>query len=107
MPTEGTPVFNAVALLEIDTVSWAGGNPALTGHAAYVSTKSGKTYGRTTVKTGWSENTLRLLEELRASMEEDVAKLVFEQGTSGPVGTKNTLVAVPKGIGEHLEPEQI
>jgi hypothetical protein len=101
MPVSGTPLFNAVTLLEMEGVSWAA-MPVLVGHAAYVNTNTGKTYGRTTIKSGWSEETLRLLDALRGSMEEDVAKLVFESGS----GTGISLTpAAPGGIGEHLHEE--
>lgn len=103
MPVEGTPQFNAVAILEIDGISWAN-MPVLAGHAAYVNTRSGKTYGRVKIMSGWSDETMRLLDALRASMEEDVAKVVFEQGR-GELARPSAGPPVAGGIGEHLHEE--
>jgi hypothetical protein len=78
MPTEGTPAFNAITVLEIHGIDYRAGQPALSATAAYISTRTGKTYGQTTLKNCWSRETLILLEGLRVAMEQDMANLVFE-----------------------------
>ncbi len=98
MPVIGTPAFNAVALLKIDSISFATKDVSLVGHGAFVNTDTGSTYGQTSCRR-WSKRTLEKLDELRAAMEEDLAALVFvtraASGSEGPV-------LEPGGIGESL-----
>jgi|SRR5690606_1881809 len=100
MPVEGTPAFNAVAVLQIEAVDYRAGYPALVAHAAFVNTANGKTYGQTTCRH-WSKETLAKLEELRQAMEQDVANLVFVQDSS-PTTTIRETEAQVSGLGEHL-----
>lgn len=101
MPVTGTPAFDGVAVLEMDGVSFITSDVSLTAHAAFVNTKTGKTYGSTTCRS-WSKRTLELLQELRSSMEQDVASLVFEAG-AGDNALKAD--APPFGIREHAGEE--
>lgn len=98
MPVEGVPKFNAVVLLEIESVSFAMQDVSLIAHGAFVDTRTGSTYGRTTCRR-WSTETLDKLKELRVAMEQDLAALVFEgEGKKSAVA-----LATPSGIGEHLQ----
>lgn len=98
MPVEGVPKFNAVAVLEIDGVDFTTRDVVLVAHGAFVDTKSGATYGRTTCRR-WSQTTIDKLNELRTSIEQDLAALVFEsEGKKAAVA-----LAAPTGIGEHLQ----
>jgi len=100
MATEGTPAFNGIALLEVEEIDWRAGAPALVGHAAFVDTRTGKTYGSTTIRVGWSRRTTDLLEELRVSMEQDVASIVFVNDTPSALAARPN--EEPGGIGEDL-----
>ena len=89
MTIEGTPVFNALTILEIERIDYREGTPALSAHAAFVNTNKdtpsyGRTHGSTTCRL-WSRETLAKLEELRSAMEQDMAKLHFaEEQFSAP-----------------------
>lgn len=103
MAVEGTPAFNAVAVLEVAPIKFTG-DVELVAKAAYVNTKTGNTYGSVTCRR-WSKETLDKLQELRAAMERDVAAMVFEQGTiahARPQGGIRLTDSEPVGIGEHL-----
>lgn len=98
MPVQGTPDFDAIAVLDIDAISFVGptAGTGLVAHAAFVNTKNGNTYGETEGRI-WSKETWDKLAELRASMERDIALRVFVQATSSgrPAMTKE-----PTGLGE-------
>jgi hypothetical protein len=102
MPVEGSPRFNAVTLLEMEEINFANRGHSLVGHGAFIDTRTGSTYGRTTC-SHWSPTTLALLEELRASMEQDLASLVFETEGAGAVASSGGPLFPPDpgGIGEH------
>lgn len=102
---EGVPAFNAVAVLQIETIDYRAGNsPALVAHAAFVNTHTGKTYGSTTCRA-WSKETLDLLDELRLAIEQDVARLVFQPEDAAPQPRARFSIGdnAPTGLGEHLE----
>ena len=102
---EGTPAFNGLAVLEIEGVDFMQeGGPAMTAHAAFVNSKNGKTYGRTSCRV-WSEKTKDLLKQLREAMEEDIAGMVFESGESASTSGSGSS-SIGGGIGglaEHVE----
>lgn len=102
MPVTGVPAFDAVAILEVERISFVGQDFPLVAHGAFINTKTGNTYGSTTCRR-WSPRTMDLLKELRASMEEDLGRLVFEAdgGNNSPVKR----MAEPSGIGEHAGTE--
>jgi hypothetical protein len=104
---EGTPVFNGLAVLEVEGIDFMQeGGPAMLAHAAFVNSKNGKTYGRTSCRV-WSEKTKALLTQLRESMEEDMANTVFEGG-SEKVSAGGPVTKEPGGLGEHVDtPGQI
>lgn len=98
MPVTGTPVFDAVALLEVEGLDFTTNDVHLVAHAAFVSTASGATFGRTKCQR-WSKETLDTLKLLRDLMELDIANMVFVGGgatTGGPPTSKE-----PDGIKEH------
>jgi len=97
MPVVGVPAFNAVAVLDIDAISFASSPLVLVAHAAYVNTETGNTYGETTGNQ-WSKTTLDKLAELRACMEADIADRVFVQPAGRPL-----MVSEPSGIGERAK----
>lgn len=99
MPVIGIPAFNAITILRIDAIDFSvQGGGAIVAHGAFVNTTNGNTYGKTSCQR-WSKVTLDKIAELRAAMEEDLARLVFVQ----PQGTLPSLEqAEPGGIGEDL-----
>lgn len=108
MTVEGTPVFNAITLLEIEGIDYRGGAPSLVAKAAFVNTRKdspgyGKTHGQTTCRI-WSKETLRKLDEFKKAIELDMGRQHFEEemGSHGPTNTP----AVPDGISEHLGPSE-
>lgn len=102
MAVEGIPVFDALAILEIEKVDYREGSPSLVAHAAFVNTKTGRTHGRTTGRQ-WSKETLAKLEELKESMEHDMARQHFvdTMATSSP----STVLPgkEPSGLAEFIE----
>lgn len=100
MPVQGVPAFDAIALLEIDGIGFAARGVELVAHGAFVNTKTGVTYGRTTCRQ-WSKRTLDLLQELRDAMETDMAALVFEPTGGAPSAPRGLAFQDPGGIGEH------
>jgi hypothetical protein len=106
MPVQGVPAFNAITILDIDTISFASTDIPLVAHAAFINTETGATYGETTWRR-WGKDTMDKLAELRSAMELDVAGGVFKSNsTSGPLSK-----APPIGIGEQatggMEAEQV
>ena len=98
---KGTPGFDAIAIMEVDNIKFTEGPPAMIAHAAFVNTSNGKTYGRT-VGRNWSARTMAILEELRSSMEADMAETVFDSADlPGTLGTSTNVA----GIGEQLDLE--
>lgn len=109
MPTEGTPNFNAIAILEIEKLDWRAGPPAIVARAAFINTRNGKTYGQTALSSCWTKATLDLLEQLRTAMEQDMGRFLFEDMVPAnqpempaPKG-KQYVGERPLGIGEELE----
>lgn len=102
MPVEGTPAFNAVALLEIDALNFTSTDSALVGHGAYINTKTGATYGSFSCHR-WSKETIEQLKVLKTLMEKDLAALVFVSETASPLDTETgiSLPVEPGGIGEY------
>ena len=98
MPVIGIPAFNAVSVLRIEAIDFHNAGVSMTAHGAFVSTETGKTYGKTTCHN-WSKPTLDKLAELRALMEEDLARMVFTQARAT---TPMLEQAEPGGIGEEL-----
>jgi hypothetical protein len=101
----GIPKFNAIAAYE-GSFSFSALGAALNVKAAFVDTKVGHTHGWTT-GTGsiWSKQTMDILNQLRDSMEADLARLHFEDGTIETV-VKSSGVSTPSpapgGLSEHL-----
>jgi len=89
--------FDAVRVGEL-SVNFMSPSPALTAKAAFVSNQNGATYGWTT-GGNWSQETLARLALLRESMEEDLEKAYFDDGT-GVSPTSSNLV--PMGLGEYF-----
>jgi hypothetical protein len=100
MPIQGTPAFDAIALLDIDAISFTTVDPNLTGHAAFVDLKTGNTYGETKLCSRWSKATMAALADLRACMEQDIADVVFVND-SMPNQATGLAARPPEGIGEH------
>ncbi len=102
MPVTGTPAFNGIVLLEVEKINFINADVEMVGHGAFVNTNNGKTYGHTTCRV-WSRRTIELLHELRATMEEDMAGMVFEDAT----GQSSAIAAKgPGGLGEVLREEE-
>lgn len=93
--------FNSLAMAE-GSFSFLGVNIQLRGKAAFVDTKTGKTHGSTESNAGWSKETFAALDQLRACMERDLARVHFSESSesSGILGTPHA--EPPSGIGENL-----
>lgn len=106
MPVRGTPKFDAVALLGIKEIDFAR-ELSLVGTGAFIDTSTGTTFGKTTC-TNWSRDTLNKLQELRESMEYDLAKQVFKQqeNSTGVVDERASSQPLAGGIVEFAEAEQ-
>ena len=107
MPIQGTPKFNAVAVMEISAISFRNGVGQFTASGAYVSTETGSTYGKTTI-THFSKETMALLAELRNSIEMDMALAVLyvDGDDQSPMATRGSVTSnEPTGIGEYADGE--
>jgi hypothetical protein len=96
---KGTPRFDGLALCE-GTFNLLSTAPTLTAKAAFVDNTTGKTHGWTEVRAGWSKETLRRLQELQESMENDLAAVHFIGNASSLNGSGGE--GAPPGLGEHL-----
>lgn len=106
MSIEGHPKFNTLALATV-SVNFLKPTLELKAVAAFTDSESGHTHGWTRGDGGvWSKETLKKLQELKLSMEQDLAALHFE-GATKPGST----TASQKGLGfsggllEHLGEE--
>jgi len=78
----GKPKFDAIFLGEIYIEVLAYPDVHLRVVAGYADTKNGRRYGSMNKLNGWSPETLKRLDALMESIENDVAAEVFEEGTS-------------------------
>lgn len=97
----GTPRFNSLAIFEGSFNLMTPSTPILHVKAAFVNSTNGNTHGFTEMKQGWSKDTLRTLDELRVSMERDLAGFHLE-GAESSVSDGSSPTGAPSGIGEHL-----
>lgn len=93
MPVTGLPKFDAIAVAEV-TIAYNRDALLMKAKAAYVNTKTGTTHGWLT-GTVWSKETLAKLEELRESLERDLAARNFTSASTETAEYYN-------GLGEHL-----
>lgn len=95
----GTAKFDGLAIGEL-SANLLGPTVKLTAKAAFVDSGSGNTHGWTTNES-WSPETMSKLRELRAAMEQDLARMHFGEGL-----TERSEVfggQTPSGgLGEHL-----
>lgn len=104
MPVQGTPKFNAVTLLEIGAITFRSGVGQFAAYGAYVNTETGATYGKVPC-THFSKESMALLDELRRSIEMDLALTVLHvdgAGDTSPMAMRgNVAPSEPSGIGEY------
>jgi len=86
-----------VARIEVDLLV----NPAkVHASAALVSSEGGETLAWTEADGGaWSKETMKKLQELRSSMEEDLARVLFQKEVKRAANKEEERVG---GLGEHL-----
>lgn len=101
----GSTKIDGIALGD-GTFSFLSADSRLTAKAAFVSSTTGHTHGWTNMSGGWSKETLLKLQELRTSMERDLAGLHLTEvsteqrpGLALPTAPDD---AAPSGLGEHL-----
>jgi len=98
----GTLKATAIRVAEID-ISFLDSSVKFEAKIAFVNPDTGATHSWATHRS-WSGPTLSKLQELRASMEEDISTAHFVGG--GAVDAPGVAVHVPppspQGIGEHL-----
>lgn len=101
MTTAGTPKFNAIAVAKIEA-DFLKPTLSLKSTAAFVDEKTGQTHGWTE-GTGdiWSDQTMKKLDELRRSMEMDMASRHFF-GISMTSQPENPDPQNTEGLGEYL-----
>jgi len=93
-----TAKFDKIVVGEL-TVSFVSAPSVLKAKAAFVdSSITGATHGWTEC-TNWSAGTVARLADLRASMEADLAKIHFDDGTTTPSGKTDV---AHDGLGEAL-----
>lgn len=94
--------FDTLRVAEI-TVNITDTPPTIKARAAFVSTKTGRTHGWTTAASGWSNDTMEKLRELRDCMERDMLFTHFGEDSLSPTTTSSgSLREDFKGLGEHL-----
>lgn len=106
----GTPKLNAVAIGELSANFMQGpGVVDMKAKVAFINSKTGKTHGWTN-HNSWPPAVIAKLKELTDLMEEEVARVQFEDGESTSFGGPSS----PSGLGglsEHLgqddEPPQV
>lgn len=98
-----TAKFNALRVAEI-SVNLAEQPPKISAKAAFVNTETGTTHGWTQSGSGWSNDTVVKLRELRELMERDMADLHFADGSVTTTATTSSggLRENFKGLGETL-----
>src|SRR5215204_6122016 len=96
MPVTGRPRFDTLVLGELQANFWQG-TPVLKGKAAFANSATGQTHGFTHCEK-WSKETVTLLEQLRASMENDLSARDFEATTDAAGAAQLSFT----GLGEHL-----
>ena len=97
----GTAKFDGIAIGEL-SANFLAPTVHMEGKAAFVNSDTGTTHGWTK-STRWSEETIKKLQELKESMERDLAKdhFVGESGTR--IGaSEGTTAANGGGLGEFL-----
>lgn len=96
---DGSPKFNAVQLGEFQVEIIGRADAAIIAKFALAHAGNGTRFGSIHKNQGWSEETVRLFNELTSSMERDAAADLFEgQGatTSGSItDTPDTTDGVP------------
>jgi hypothetical protein len=105
MTVSGTPKFNALAVAKLEA-NFTGPTVSLKSTAAFIDEKSGHTHGWTEgYGEVWSEKTMRRLDDLRQSIEEDIAAKHF-QGAARDTRDRDKDpekgIQFEGGIGEHL-----
>jgi hypothetical protein len=106
----GTPRFDGLTIGELTANFMQGpGTIELKAKVAFVNSKTGKTHGWTNHNT-WTPAVLAKLKELTDMMEEEVAQVQFEGGSSTNFGASSPSPGIG-GLGEHLskgdEPPQV
>lgn len=98
MSATGTPIFNSLALARVE-IEFTGQSLVMKAVAVFVNDETGMSHGSTSASgQEWSQETIRLLAELKQSMEDDIAKKHFVQGSA----RARPGLQAPGGLGEHL-----
>lgn len=93
----GTLKADGVVVSE-GSFSFRGTSITLQGKAAFVSTRTGGTYGWTECTT-WSPETVAKLQELLALMEVDLGRIHLVEGGETVTGPSSLAGTEPRGIG--------
>lgn len=97
----GVAAFDGLAVGEL-TATFMGPSLKLTAKAAFVASKTGHTHGWTSNEQ-WSPTTIEKLKELRAAMEQDLARVHFGEVDTAQASPGMAFPAPPPGgIGEHV-----
>jgi hypothetical protein len=101
---KGTPKFDGlvVAVIEINFLKNPG-TVAINVQTAFINERTGDTHAWSRGSPGWSDETRGLIQDLRASMERDLAGRHFIEGSLSDGASPATVARKgPSGLGEHL-----
>ena len=106
MPIRGTPKFDGIVVASFEA-DFKATTIKLDAEAAFVDTRSGETHGWTRGSGhNWSKETMLKLQELRESMETDLAQRHFDHPETSSVRQVNSpnidAMRSSEGLGEHL-----
>lgn len=103
MSVKGVPKFDSVTMGDINA-DFKKATISLGGVAAFVDSETGQTHGWTRGEGPvWSKETMLKLQELKDSMEHDLARVHFGDDVIQSNGENTRAgLAFPRGIGEHI-----
>jgi hypothetical protein len=96
--SEGRCKIDAVEVGELDFKGLGPQPPVLSVRYAYANSRTGDRFGSSNRNQGWSEKTLGLLSQLVESIEQDVARDLFNDSatiSSGDVGGFSPTDSIP------------
>lgn len=103
MSVKGVPKFDSITMGDL-TADFKKATISLSGVAAFVDSESGQTHGWTKGEGPvWSKDTMLKLQDLKESMERDLAKVHMSEDTIRADGDRTKPgLEFPSGIGEHV-----
>lgn len=99
----GTPAFDTIAVAKIE-IDYTKTPYSIDVQAAFINSQTNDLHGWTRGAVPWSEETKKLMNALRESMEQDLAGRHFVGGQPrpGPYQSSAADNSAPSGLGEHI-----